>query len=305
MDLDLRKLRYFVAVAESLHFGRAAAALYISQPALSRQIRQLENEIGTPLFVRTSRTVTLTAAGEQLARDAARLLAASRAALDSARRAASPDRTLTVGFMLGTDIDLTLRAFTERYPDVDVQLTRLRWWNHAQAVLDGSVDVAFVRLPISSDGLVLRPLYTEPLCVTLPVDHPLAGEAAVDIADIADEPVLLYADATPAWSAFWTVDPRPDGSEPRHGPVIHDMEEIVGYVRAWRGVAFLPAPIAAAFPGRDTIFVPMTGTPPGQVALAWCKTRQSPLTAALAEAAEGVFSRRGRPEHSDRGTTVE
>jgi DNA-binding transcriptional LysR family regulator len=101
MDLDLRKLRYFVTVAERLHFGQAAAALYITQPALSRQIRQLEQELNVELLERTSRQVSLTAAGKRLAEDGSRLLAASQAAIDQARRAGQGEQSLTLGFMLG------------------------------------------------------------------------------------------------------------------------------------------------------------------------------------------------------------
>jgi DNA-binding transcriptional LysR family regulator len=291
MDLDLRKLRYFVAVAESLHFGRAAQSLYISQPALSRQIRQLEDEIATQLPVRNSRKVALTAAGEQLACEGARLLAMSRSVLDGTRRTGSGDRTLTVGFMLGTDIDPPLRAFAERYPEVDIQFKRLRWWNITQPILDGSVDAAFVRLPIPSEGLTLLPLYTEQLCVTLPIAHPLTGKPSVSIADVADEPVLLYADATAAWNTFWTVDPRPDGARPKPGPTVHDMEEILEYVRAGRGVVFLPTAIAAAFPRTDLAYLPITDIPLGQVILACSANSHSPYVTALAESARTTLLR--------------
>jgi DNA-binding transcriptional LysR family regulator len=291
MDLDLRKLRYFVAVAESLHFGRAAESLYISQPALSRQIRQLEDEVGAQLLVRNSRKVTLTPAGEQLACEGARLLAMSQSVLHGTRRAGSGDRMLTVGFMLGTDINPPLRALAERYPEVDIQFKRLRWWNITQPILDGSVDAAFVRLPIPSEGLTLLPLYTEHLCVTLPIDHPLTDKPSVGIADVADEPVLLYADGTAAWNAFWTVDPRPDGTQPKPGAAVRDMEEIIEYVRAGRGVVFLPTAIAAAFPRSDMAYVPITDIPLGQVVLAWSDNSHSPYVAALAESAKATLLR--------------
>jgi DNA-binding transcriptional LysR family regulator len=285
LDLDLRKLRYFVAVAERLHFGRAAEALYITQPALSRQIRQLEHELGVALFARSSREVTLTPAGEQLAREAPRLLATSQAAVTNTRRAGKSDRSLTVGFMLGTDLDPTLRAFSRRHPDTDIQLKRIRWWNQTRALLEGGVDVAFVRLPIDTEGLRLLPLYTEPLQVALPRDHPLASETAVSIADLADDPVLVYADASPTWNAVWTIDPRPDGSHPRQGPIVRDMEEILEYVKAGRGVIFLPSAISEAFPRPDVAYVPITDIPPGQIALAWNETQSSLLVTELIEVA--------------------
>ena len=269
MDLDLRKLRYFLAVAERLHFGRAAAALYITQPALSRQIRQFEEELGVELLERSSRQVSLTAAGKRLAEDGVRLLAASDAAVARAHRAGHGGQSLTVGFMLGMDIAPVLAQFARRHPEVEIQLQRLRWWNHAAALRDGRVDAGFVRLPLPTDGLEIRALYQEPVCVALPDSHPLAAMTSVGIADLADEPVLQYADARPEWNAFWTFDPRPDGSHPRPGPNVHDMEEIVAYVRAGRGVAFLTLPITTVIAPPGVTFVRVDGIPRGQVVLAW------------------------------------
>lgn len=288
MDLDMRKLRYFVAVAERLHFGRAAAALYITQPALSRQIRHLEEELGVELLERSSRQVTLTPAGRRLAEDGARLLADSDAAIARARRAQDSEHVLTAGFMLGMDIAPAMKRFSGSHPEVDVQLQRLRWWNHATALRDGRVDAGFVRLPLPAEGLEIRPLYTEPLCVALPAAHPLAAGTSVDIGALADEPVLLYADAQPEWNAFWTFDPRPDGRRPRPGPYIRDMEEIVAYVRAGRGVAFLPVPITAAIGPPGVAFIPVDGIPPGQVVLAWDAERPPRHITDLITAAQGL-----------------
>lgn len=289
MELDLRRLRSFLAVAERLHFGRAAQALYITQPALSRQIRQLERDVGAELFERDSRHVTLTPAGEVLAREGARLLAASDALLLRAQRAAASELQIQIGFMLGIDIDGVIEVFSSRHPEVEVRLKRLRWWNHGQAIADGTVDVGFVRLPVPSEGLRVLPLYREAICVSLPGGHPLASRAVVALADLADEPMLRYADATPAWDAFWTADPRPDGTEAQRGPQVHDMEEIIEYVRGRRGLAFLPAPIAAAFAGRGVVFVPISDIPPGQVALASSNHADSPYIAPLTKAAKEMF----------------
>lgn len=284
-DIDLRKVRYFVAVAERLHFGQAAASLHITQPALSRQIQQLEREIGVEFFVRSSREVTLTPAGEQFFHASRQLLAIARTAVYKARRASTGDNVFKVGFMLGMDTETALSAFSARHPDVSVLLQRLRWWNHGESVRDGRVDAGFVRLPIAEEGLELLPLYTEPLNVALPEDHPAAARPALSIADIADEPVLYYADAIPAWNTFWCADPRPDGTQARRGPIVRDMEEIVEYVRTGRGVAFLSDAVCAMFPRPGITYVPVTDIPPGQVALAWQAGRRSPLVAALAEAA--------------------
>ncbi|WP_342210876.1 LysR family transcriptional regulator [Streptomyces sp. DH-12] len=227
-DLDLRRLRSFVAVAERLHFGQAAAALHVTRPALSRQIQRLEHDLGVTLFRRNSREVALTPAGEQFLQDSRDLLAAARAARIRVRRTAAGEGVLKAGFMLSSGITAPLHAFSAREPQVCVELVRLRWWSRSAALLDGTADVGFVRLPVDAERLRVLPLYREGICAVLPVRHPLAGEDAVGLRALADEPLLRYAGASPAWSAVWNADPRPDGAPWRHGPDVHDWR------RSWR-----------------------------------------------------------------------
>src|SRR5262249_36287684 len=274
------------------HFGRAAEALYITQPALSRQIRQLEHELGIDLFARTSRDVSLTAAGEQLARNAPYLLAASHAAITQARRAAASRDALRVGFMLGTDIDSTLRRFSQTHPEVDIQLKRIRWWNQAQTILESDVDVAFIRLPLERQGVELVPLYTEPLVVPLPTVHALANRKHLSISDLADEPVLGWADASPEWVATWTIDPRPDGSHPIQGPPVRDMEEILEYVKAGRGTIFLPSALVETYARPDVVYIPVDAVPPAQVALAWNPRHATQLVSDFVESARDEYDHR-------------
>ncbi|MGW1610494.1 LysR family transcriptional regulator [Streptomyces sp. NPDC002285] len=293
IDLDLRKLRYFVAVAERRHFGQAAVALHVTQPALSRQVRQLEHELRVELFTRSTREVSLTPAGEQFLRDAKALLAAAEAAQERARRIGAGDDALVVGFMLGTDVSLALNAFSARFPRVSIELVRLRWWSQARALLDGSVDVGFVRPPLEADGVELLALYAEQLAAVLPIDHPRARDAKVALAALTDDPVLEYAEAAEAWSAVWNADPRPDGTRPGHGPAFHDMEELLGYVRGGRGIAFVPSSVAAAFPRSDIAYVPVADVPPGQVCLAWNGSRPSHLVTSFVETVHAVVRARG------------
>ncbi|GHE48257.1 LysR family transcriptional regulator [Streptomyces cellulosae] len=283
-DLDLRRLRSFVAVAERLHFGQAAAALHVTQPALSRQIQQLEHDLGVTLFRRSSREVALTPAGEQFLQDSRELLAVARAAQNRVRRIAAGEGVLKVGFMLSSDITAPLHAFSAREPQVRIELVRLRWWSQSADLLDGTADVGFVRLPVDAERLRVLPLYQEGLCVVLPVRHPLAGEDTVGLRALADEPLLRYAGASPAWSAVWNADPRPDGTRWLRGPDVHDMEEILAYVRAGSGVVMVPESVAAVFPRPDIAYVPLADVPPGTVALAWDGDRPSPLVETFADA---------------------
>jgi DNA-binding transcriptional LysR family regulator len=269
VDVDLRKLRYFIAVAEDLHFGRAAERLYIAQPVLSRQIRSLERELGVELFIRSSRHVTLTEAGKVLQSESAALLAAADTALRRVRAAGSGTLALTVGFMAGVTVTAAVREFGDKHPDVTVQVRRIEWYDQAEVLLDGVADVAFVRLPITEQWLELIPLYAEPRVAVLPIGHPLARRASVSIVDLADDPVITHRGATAAWEAFAGTDPRPDGRSPRQGPATRTIDEKLECVAAGHGVAFLPESAAAQFVRPDIAYVPVTDIPPSRVCLAY------------------------------------
>jgi DNA-binding transcriptional LysR family regulator len=190
MDLDLRKLRYFVAVADRLHFGRAAEELHIAQPVLSRQIRALEQDLGAPLLARDSHGVALTDAGRQLLTDAGPLLASAQAVRRRVTAAARGSRRLMVGFRAGIAVTPAVRQFAERHPDILVDVQRIEADEQASMLLDGRIDVGYVRLPIDEAGLRVTPLYTEPRVAVLPAGHRLAGKDQVTEADLAGEPLV-------------------------------------------------------------------------------------------------------------------
>src|SRR3984957_16821038 len=152
MDLDLRKLRYFVAVADTLHFGRAADELHIAQPVLSRQIRALEHDLGTPLLTRDSHGVALTDARRQLLTDPGPLLASAHAIRRGVPGAARGRPGLMGGVRAGIAVAPAVRLFAERHPDVLVDVQRIEWDDQATMLLDGRIDVGYVRLPIDEAG---------------------------------------------------------------------------------------------------------------------------------------------------------
>ena len=172
MDLDLRKIRYFVAVADNLHFRRAAEELHIAQPALSRSIGALERELGTQLFVRDKRSVILTPAGRQLLDDAGPLLAAADATRRRVQRAGRGAHHLVVGFRAGILVTAAVRALSAERPEVTVEVQRLEWDDQEELILSGRVDVAYVRQPIRERGLRLVALFAERRLAALPADHP-------------------------------------------------------------------------------------------------------------------------------------
>ncbi|MGJ5755862.1 DNA-binding transcriptional LysR family regulator [Streptomyces puniciscabiei] len=294
MDLDLRKLRYFVAVAEELHFGRAAERLHIAQPVLSRQIRSLEDELGAEVFDRGRRGTLLTPAGQQLLEDAVPLLASAQALVRRVKAAAQDTPTLTVGFMPGITVTPAMAVFTTRHPGVDVRLLRTTWDDQVEVLLNGRADIGVVRLPIDQRGLQVRPLFKEPRVVMLPVGHPLADRASVTVGDLASEHLLQDADAVPEWRDV-ALELR--GERRPQVPEIHQVEEKLELVASGAGICVLPLSTAGFYTRPDVIPLPVDDIGPNEVALAWAASRRSPLIHDFAEAAAETL---GRPLAEER-----
>ena len=215
VDLDLRLVSYFVVVAEHRHFGRAASALRVGQPSLSRQIRRLEQQLGARLLDRTPQGTRLTDAGEVFLPRAKALLRSAMQARAQARAAAQPSRII-IGYTTGMIITPAVRELRRENPDADIQVMHLDWDQARHALLDHRVDVVVTRLPFPTDQLHMTVLYDEPRVLAIPIDHRLAGRESVTLDDIADEPMPRVRHSDPAWSAFWRIDPR-RGSPTRRG----------------------------------------------------------------------------------------
>src|ERR1700754_4089024 len=274
MDVDLRKLRYFVAVAEHLHFGRAAAALHIAQPVLSRQIRALEGELKVSLFDRDRRSTSLTEAGEQLLADARPLLAGAAALRRRVAEAAAGTRTFTIGFMPGLIVPSAVRSLLARHPQLDVKVLRTSWDDQTEVIHDGRADVSYVRLPVDQRGLGMRPLSTEPRVVVLPADHRLAGKESITISDLADEHLLQDPDALPEWRDIAT-ELRSGTRVPQ--PHVRTVEEKLEHVAAGRGVVVLPLSTATFYTRPDIVHLAVRDLGPNHVCLAWDASRTSRL----------------------------
>src|SRR5580693_4663201 len=222
VDLDLRLVGYFVVVAEHRHFGRAASALRVAQPSLSRQIRRLEHQLGVRLFDRTPQGTRLTEAGEVFLPRAKALLRSAAQAAAQARAAAQPSRVI-IGYTTGMIVTPAVRELRREHPDADVQVSHLDWDQARDALLDHRVDAVVTRLPFPTDRLHVTVLYDEPRVLAVSADHRLAGRRSVTLDDIADEPMPRMPD--PAWNAFWRVDPRPDGTRAPDGPMVDAIED--------------------------------------------------------------------------------
>ena len=275
MDLDLRKMRYFVAVAEQLNFGRAAQELHIAQPVLSRQIRALEQELKVELFERDKRATRLTPAGQALLDDARPLLAAADAARRRVRDVAAGEAVFTVGFMPGLIVTSAVREFSRCHPEVTVEVLRTDWINQTDVIHDGTVDVGYLRLPVDQRGLAVEPLLSEKRVAVVPAGHRLAGKDAVMVADLAAEHLLQDPAAVPEWRDV-AVELR-DGQPPGRVPAFRTVEEKLEHVAAGHGIVVLPLSTATFYTRSDISHVLICDIAPNQVCLAWDRLRRSDL----------------------------
>jgi len=276
MDLDLRKIRYFMAVARELNFGRAAAELHIAQPVLSRQIRALEAELGVQLFVRDRRRTELTPAGEALFADAAPVLAGAEALRRRVGRAARGTDSFTVAFMPGLIVTGAVRALMADHPRLRVEVLRTSWQDQVEVLRDGRADVSCVRLPVDQRGLKVTTLFDEPRVAVLPAGHRLALKDEIHLADLADETLLQPHGAVPEWQEL-TGD-----TAPREAPAALAVEEKLEHVAAGRGIVVLPASAAGFYQRPDVVAVAIADIGPSRVALAWDATRRSRLVGEFA-----------------------
>ncbi|MEU9020833.1 LysR family transcriptional regulator [Actinomadura sp. NPDC048394] len=292
--MELRQLRYLVAIADAGNLGRAAEALFVSQPALSYALRRLESELGVRLFDRHAGGVTATAAGADVVAEARRTVRqAERVTAAAERHRRGQTGVLRVGFEASGAGELTTRArseFARAHPGVRVEPKRFDWGGEADALRSGDVDVAFVWLPADLTGLHSEIVHTEPRIVGLPSDHPLAGNEAVGILDVADEPLLWTERAPREWVDWWAVNPRPDGSEPRWGPTNDNVEEMLEQVAEGVAICFAPSSMARYYTRPGMVWVPLTGVEPLRVALAWADGADGPLVRSFAEIVRGLVT---------------
>ena len=279
-DLEVRQLRYFVAVAEELHFGRAAARLGMAQPPLSRAIRDLERQLGVVLLERTTRQVRLTAAGEVLLRDARTALEAVTAAARRTREAGSPSPRLRVALKADVDGGLLpqiLDAYCADDAALPPELVLGGIGEQPQALRDGLADVGLLLCPFDDRGLDSEPLLTEPLLAALAAADPLAARTRLCLADLAGR---RLPGGSPASHG------RPAG--PRRAGLARpasNLAEIFSLVETGSVVFFAPASVARRYPRPGIAYRPVSDLPDSTLALAWPQDARSPAVAAFVRAA--------------------
>lgn len=275
----MRKLRYFVAVAEELNFGRAAERLHIAQPVLSRQIRSFESELGVQLLERSSRGTQLTRAGSQLLEDARFLLAESKALQQRLFQIAEPIVAVRVGVMPGLLATAAAAAFESADPSRRAVVVQVGWPDQVDAVHRGEVDVVYAREPIDHHGLGTAPLLEEPRDAVLPSSDPLARKKSVRLADLASKRLLQDPSTVPEWYAIATPEHR------RAGQTAHTMEDKLELVAARAGFVILPRSTTAFYRRPDVRVVPIEDIGPSRVTLIWDATKENSARDAFITAA--------------------
>jgi DNA-binding transcriptional LysR family regulator len=292
--MELRQLRYFVAVAEELHFARAAARLLIASPSLSQQIKALERSLSVTLFDRSSTGVSLTPAGGRLLPLARATLDAAEEVLDTAHRISEQRATvLRLGFLPFTLTATSRRLLTEfgrKAPSVTVQMRQYEWDDPSGGLLSGDTDAALVRPPFTgADRLDMLDLTSDPLLAIVAEGHELASLDTVSSKRLAQEPWLEADTVTdPVFARYWYFrDHR------AHGPLVRTtaetLEEWLAEIAFGRGVNVVPSSLAEEYRRPGLAFIPISDAPPSRLVLAWRRHDPPEVATTLA-----TFARRSR-----------
>jgi DNA-binding transcriptional LysR family regulator len=281
VDENLRLVRYFLAVAEELHFRRAAARLFVSQPTLSDQIHRLEQHLGVRLFERTSRGVILTPAGKEFEGEARTVLAAWEQAVVVTRRVAEERAQMfVVGFVANAAAELTpliTRRFRDHHAGVSVEMHQYDFREPLAGLGTGHVDVALTRPPLGHiPWLHTETLFTEPRVLIVSAANPLAGRDVVSVEDVLDEPFVAWNAPEPCRD-FWLALDRRKGHPVRIGREVVTVDECLESILMDAGVAFAQASSQRFYERPGLAFVPTTGLPPASVVVAWCADHETPL----------------------------
>lgn len=273
--MELRQLECFLAVAQELHFGRAAERLSMSQSSVSESVKALERALGAPVFDRTSRRVVLTRLGENLKRGSEPAVIALRAVYQDCKRQASGKmRQLRIGFLGGGFYELhapLITEFAERHRDVELEFVELTYLNHFSAVIDGTADVGFCRLPLGTDALQSGPIVMRDqrmLCV--PDGHPFTQFALLDPERLASEPLVRITpgSVTEEWDNFHFPKHTPQGRPIAQGPVVRTIREAIAAVASGQGLVMLTKRAGSYYATPGISFVEID-LPPTPSALVW------------------------------------
>ena len=287
IDIEVRHLRSFIAVAQELNVTRAAARLHLTQQAVSGHIQQLERSLRVTLLVRTSRGVLLTPAGDELATAGKAVMGDLTELVERVRRTARRQAGLLrlaccpyATNLFAVEIAETMEAVV---PDLRVELTGVRTPKEELELLNaGSAHAAFMWLPVGAVGLHHAVIRTDTRVVALPAAHPMSEQESVTLADLTGEPVILPDVLISAESErHWIIDPRPDGDPACRGPVVNTIEDCLLAVARGRGIWLAPEPLSRWAPVSGVRWIPVSDAAPMELALVWSAGAPEPLVARL------------------------
>ncbi|WP_414945192.1 LysR family transcriptional regulator [Amycolatopsis sp. cmx-11-32] len=291
----VHQLRMFLVLAEELHFGRAAARLYMSQPALSRQLSALERRLGVELVSRTSRSTSITAAGLAILPDARMVVHAVRRLQ---RLAGEHTRGLAGRVVIGTVGAEATMAHTvaildevrRRHPALELDVRLLGLGEQYLSLSTGEADLVFCRPPAAEDIRTLH-LNSEPRVICVATDDPLADRGSVRLVDLDDRVVASFpAECPKVWRDFWAADPRPSGVPVRYGPVVSDVESLFALVARGGTIGFQPSAARNLFPRPGIKYLDVVDLSPCTSALAWHVSAENrPVVIAVRQAALAVW----------------
>jgi DNA-binding transcriptional LysR family regulator len=289
-NVTLRQLEAFLAVAEELHFGRAAERLSVSPPWMSHTVRDLERALRVELLSRTTRTVQLTPAGQVFAGLASQILTELTSAIKTVRSlSAAPRATLKLGYTIGAGLEVVptlLRTYQEREPDARIETEEFDFTDPSAGLRENLVNAAVVRPPLGLAGLVSVELATERRVACLPVDHPLAARASLSVSDVLPEPIVAAPGSPGPWRDYWILTDYRSG----RAPVVAEASTLdaeMHLVSRGVGLSITSEAVGVWYKRPGVTFVPILDLPPCSVSLAWWP-QDTGLVAGLAAVANEV-----------------
>lgn len=293
-NIELRHLHYFITVAEELNFGRAALRLHMAQPPLTRQIRQLEEEIGVKLFYRTTRRMELTEAGRVFLTEAQRILVQVQEGIHLAQLAERGQvGQLVVGFEGSSAYDivpLAVKAFRTRFPDVNLVVRELTTGDQLEALHKAQIGIGFVALPLgNTTDLVVETVLQEPLVVALPASHFLATHVEIEIASLQEEAFILCPRQYKCGLFDHVISVcHQAGFSPALVQETNEIQSILGFVAAGLGVALLPASVKHLQRSDIVYRFLQPPVPKLALAIAWRRDNTSPLLSGFIQVVRGL-----------------
>ncbi|BBH16172.1 LysR family transcriptional regulator [Nocardioides baekrokdamisoli] len=275
-------------MAEELHFSRAAARVFLTQQALSRQIKELEDELGVQLFDRTTRRVSLTVAGEVFYEASKGVIASFDDAVAAARRTTRAlSGKLRLGFIPAAALELTpliIAAFQEAHPEVEVEMREFPAIDPSAGLITGATDVAFIRLPQATPRIETETMFLDPVIAMVAAGHPLAARTSVPVAELVRETLTLSDTPDEVYKAFWSLAAARDATAGRLLPVVSVTEE-ASLVANGAAVAVTSSAAQSFVTLPGVRHVPIEDWPPSEVVVAWHEGERSALVASFVRTA--------------------